>query len=484
VIRVPDFKWSDEARLNGDELSDYVAPYLVKLAWFQKNKYTPHYWQALFHCNSHDGKLTRFRHLVAGRRGGKTLSAAWEVLFYCLNPEYFHLDAHGESSDRALWCWALAKNSKVGFPSKKAFRECINAVGLIKDKEYTENRTEGFFEFPNGSRIDFKSADDPESLRGAGLDILWIDESAFIPNRAAFDVVRPSLSDKLGILITTTTPDGKNWFYDEFWSDAAFEDLTNGRVEYTSIHNPHFPRSEWEYAKRRMHPLLFKKEYVASFDSMAGRELSGEWLHYFSSLDVPNKGGRYTQLDTYIGVDPAISIADDADRFVMSLVGVEKQTGQTYLLEQYVDRIPFPEQVDKIREWHLQYRPMLIGIESNAYQAALAQAVSRIEGLPPVIPILAREKKSLRIKIRESHIDFIDEWIDYDSTLKNPKDDCLDSVEIALRVAGALLPIAAMPLPDLNEYPAQDQTERARRAFPGGEWSKEYAGVGADIGEW
>jgi hypothetical protein len=37
-------------------------------------------------------------------------------------------------------------------------------------------------------------------------------------------------------------------------------------------------------------------------------------------------------------------------------------------------------------------------------------------------------------------MDFIDEWLNYDSSIKNPKDDCLDSVEIALRLAGALLP--------------------------------------------
>ena len=45
-----------------------------------------------------------------------------------------------------------------------------------------------------------------------------------------------------------------------------------------------------------------------------------------------------------------------------------------------------------------------------------------------------------KVRVREDHYDFIDEWINYDSTLKNPKDDCLDAVEIALRTAGALFP--------------------------------------------
>ena len=44
-----------------------------------------------------------------------------------------------------------------------------------------------------------------------------------------------------------------------------------------------------------------------------------------------------------------------------------------------------------------------------------------------------------RVLIRKDQTDFIDEWIDYDSELKNPKDDVLDSTEIALRTAGILL---------------------------------------------
>jgi hypothetical protein len=45
-----------------------------------------------------------------------------------------------------------------------------------------------------------------------------------------------------------------------------------------------------------------------------------------------------------------------------------------------------------------------------------------------------------KARVRADQRDFIDEWLNYDSTLKNPKDDCLDAVEIAIRTAGALMP--------------------------------------------
>ena len=45
-----------------------------------------------------------------------------------------------------------------------------------------------------------------------------------------------------------------------------------------------------------------------------------------------------------------------------------------------------------------------------------------------------------KVKVRRDHETFISQWVDYNSELRNPKDDALDSCEIALRTAGALLP--------------------------------------------
>jgi hypothetical protein len=92
------YKWSDD-KLDSTGLQEIMLGFPEKMGWFISKGYLPHYYQALFHCDSNDEKVTRFRHLIAGRRGGKTLSAAWEVLFYCLFPAQFHLDAHGKEKD-------------------------------------------------------------------------------------------------------------------------------------------------------------------------------------------------------------------------------------------------------------------------------------------------------------------------------------------------------------------------------------------------
>lgn len=458
-----------------------------KLYWFLAHGYKPHVYQQLFHTAQQDGKVVRFRHLVAGRRGGKTLSAAWEVVYYCLHPEQFHMDAFGAESKRPLWVWALAKDHKLGRPSLLTTLEVLDQVGLVKDRDYRYNKSEKIIEFEqSGTLLEFKSADDPQSLRGAGLDILWIDEAAFVPNDEAWNVVRPSLSSpgRAGWLISTTTPAGKNWFHDEFWSDLALADANQFRVEYTSIDNPFFARPEWEYARRHSHPVQFKQEYMASFDAMAGIALHGEWLKFFilgqgtpqgSPEDVrliPKDG--QLPLRKFIGVDPAVSQSDKADYFAMCLIGIEDDNSRAYVLDTFKGRLEFPDQIDKITEWWHRYSPQMIGVEAVAFQAALVQQLERLPGLPPIVPVFSRGKKKDRIlsmsplfkigriRIHRQHHDFIDEWVSYNPDDKNPKDDLLDATEIALSLAGVLLPYVADNSQDPDGYASIEDEARAQ----------------------
>jgi phage terminase large subunit-like protein len=432
----------------------------VKLWWFTTHGYAPHEWQAAFHAADHNGRLCRFRHLVAGRRGGKTMSAAWEVLFYCLFPEQFHRDAHSMDSSRPLWVWVLTKDHEVGRPARMAFLEAINAAGLVSGKDYKWNKTEKTVEFENGTFVQFKTADDPQSLRGAGLDILWIDEAAFITSKDAYDVVRPALSDKIGRVITTTTPHGKNWFWDKFFQGDPLVDANQFRVEYTSVDRPSFHKEEWIEAKRTMHPALFAQEYMASFDAMAGLSLSGDWLHYYTMGDedlahdliaLPRGEDGKIKLRKYIGVDPSTGESDD--QFAISCIGISEDMTQAFLLDYWLGHLQFPDQVDKIREYQLKWKPELIGIESNAYQRSLAQQANRLQGFPGIVAVISKGSKTERllsmspvfkigkVRISQTHAEFVDQWVSYDGKAKTNRDDLLDSVEIALGTAGVILPM-------------------------------------------
>lgn len=437
----------DMTKLSQPNLLRRIQPFATKIAFFQQWGYEPHYYQLLMHTatNPDTNRLARYRTLAAGRRGGKTLSAAHDVAYYMEFPTEFHGHYHGREDDEPLMCYALAENYKRLKPAYRTFKKVLISHGLRIGRDVKERVSDMSFEFNDGSLIEFRSADEPDSLRGDGLDILWMDEAAFIRSDAAYRVVRPALADKQGIVINTTTPDRQNWFYETFWHGKALANPAHFRVSYWSLDNPVFPKEEWEAEKADTHPMIFAQEYMASFDVMRGLALSPDWLHYYAEDDMP-KG-----LEKYIGVDPAISQSENADEFVISCIGLDRSTGITYLIDQWAGRIPFPEQVEMINDWWMFHQPLMIGVESVAYQAALAQQVLRLDDIVPIDNILAPGKKferilamsplfkAKRVLIRKSHTSFITEWVNYDPALKKPKDDSLDSVEIALRTAGVLL---------------------------------------------
>jgi hypothetical protein len=106
--------------------------------------------------------------------------AAWETLYYCMHPEQFHWDAHGVKDDAPLWVWELSATPQARASVTADVPEVYARGGSRSGHGLHFNKTEKTFEFANGTLLEFKSADDPESLRGAGLDILWMDEAAFI----------------------------------------------------------------------------------------------------------------------------------------------------------------------------------------------------------------------------------------------------------------------------------------------------------------
>src|SRR3954462_11181800 len=105
-----------DLKFNNDDLKDpawverhtatLIQRFPHKIGWFLDHGYSPHLFQLHFHCSTDESdRLTRWRSLVAGRRGGKTLSAAWEMAYYISHPAQWWLDAHGRGNNEDAWWW-------------------------------------------------------------------------------------------------------------------------------------------------------------------------------------------------------------------------------------------------------------------------------------------------------------------------------------------------------------------------------------------
>src|SRR3990172_3671438 len=147
----------------------------------------PHPGQRMVHRHP-----ARFKILAAGRRWGKTRLGVNE----CLD-----VAARG---GRAPWVAPTYKMSEVGWRPIRRIGTKINAEVRKVDRQII---------LPGGGEVTVRSADNPDSLRGEGLDFIVLDECAFIVEEAWTEVLRPALSDRQGKAMFISTPKGRNWFW-------------------------------------------------------------------------------------------------------------------------------------------------------------------------------------------------------------------------------------------------------------------------------
>ena len=194
----------------------------------------------------------RFRVIVAGRRFGKTFLSTAEILSKALSAKDQHV-------------WYVA-------PTYKAAKEIawdmllsqIPATYVVK-----KNESALTIVLLNGSTISLKGAEKPDNLRGRSLDFVVLDEFADMRKEAWFEVIRPSLSDRVGSAVFIGTPKGRNHFYDLYGKGVDGDDGWSAH-QYTTIEGGNVPPEEIESAKADLDTRTFQQEYEAQFVNYSG----------------------------------------------------------------------------------------------------------------------------------------------------------------------------------------------------------------------
>lgn len=235
----------------------------------------------------------RFRIVLAGRRGGKTVLGAVESLrgatervgtYYYVAPTY-----------------RMAKD--IAWDTYKA---------IIPDKWIRKkNESNLKIELINGSSIYLKGSEDPDALRGPALSGVVMDECAFQQEYTWRSVIRPALSDRggWGLFSTTPSPEGTaGWFYELILlfkhADLADPSLQSidpqnwALYEYTSLQGGNIPAEEIEEARRTLAQDVFEREYEAKILSNTGLVAS-----CFSMLNVDRSVEDNENLPLYVGID-------------------------------------------------------------------------------------------------------------------------------------------------------------------------------------
>lgn len=191
----------------------------------------------------------RFKALVAGRRWGKTTFGLQALLLHAASKPFqicYYIGPTQKQAKETAW-WTLK-----------------NVVPFVLMRRVRESELE--IELLNGSRIKLHG---PQSLRGAGLDFAVLDECAYMPGDLWPEVVRPMLADREGRALLSSTPRGRNHFYDVYEQAASHPDWAAFR--FPTGNGGYVGPRELAQLRSSMDPRLYAQEIEASFEVQGGR---------------------------------------------------------------------------------------------------------------------------------------------------------------------------------------------------------------------
>ena len=193
----------------------------------------------------------RFKIVISGRRSGKTMSAITSLAKYSRYPN--------------RKCMYIA-------PSYRMAKQIVydDLYQMLKERKWLKkvNQSDLAFTLVNGSVIYLRSADNPDSIRGIGLDYVVLDEAADISEEAWKAVIRPTLSDKEGHAMIISTPKGRGWLYDVYNNAKHLPDWK--AWQFTTAEGGIVSEEELTQARIDLDERTYKQEYEAQFVDYSG----------------------------------------------------------------------------------------------------------------------------------------------------------------------------------------------------------------------
>lgn len=317
---------------------------------------------------------SRNKLVCCGRRWGKTLAGLIAVV-----------EGHGPRAgalrgalDGATVWWVAPS-----FPIASMIWRYLKRA--LRDAWAEKNENERRIDLPGGGSVTVKSADNPDSLRGAGLDGVVLDEAAFMGKEAWPEGLRPALADRQGWALFLTTPCGKNWFFD-LWL-AAEHAPGWARWQRPTGDNPQVPAAELAAARAELGSWQYAAEFEAQFVSPGGGLFKPSWLE---ARWEAAQGGEYAlpggtcvardDLVRFATVDLAVSTKTTADWTVVGVFG-KAPDGRLLVLDIDRARREGPDLVPAIDAVRRRWGCASVWVERTGFQLAIVQEARRA-GIP------------------------------------------------------------------------------------------------------
>lgn len=273
----------------------------------------------------------------------------------------------------AWWVSPTYRQAKIAF---RYFNRKYRRTGLI----IGQNKSELAFDLVNGRRIEFRSSDIPDNLRGEGVDVLVLDEFASMPEIVWTEILRPTLMDSAGKVVFIGTPKGMNWAH-ALWLKGKDGDPDWKSWQFSTYDNPFINADEVKKAEQDMPEIVARQEIYA--EPMEGE---GAVFRHVDELSTeieqePDKLGTYL-----VGVD----LAKYRDFTVISVMKGRKQV----YLERF-NKIDWDVQQKRIAYVAQHFNNAEVVIDSTGVGDPIFEALSRQGVHITPYPLNYRSKREL-----------------------------------------------------------------------------------------
>lgn len=243
-------------------------------------------------------------------------------------------------------------------------------TSIKKEIGITISESERRIDFLNGSTIAVRSTHYPDNLRGEGLDLVVLDEAAFMEPRVWSEVVRPMLVTTRGRAVFLSTPFGRNWFYDLFRIGLDPEEPEWKSFHQPTSNNPLISPEELASIRRITSTHTWLAEYEAQFTDDSGQVFRGiRDAVVAHSTDTPQAGHHYVA-----GID----WGRDNDYTVIAVI--DTVTHEIVAIDRF-NQIGWSLQRGRLKTIADRWKPDVIWAEANSIGTVNIEALQH-DGLP------------------------------------------------------------------------------------------------------
>jgi hypothetical protein len=336
-----------------------------KTRFFEDLRYEPHPGQLLVH----DSRASR-RVVACGVRWGKTRCAAMEGLAASMEPK-----------ERSMG-WVVAPTYDL---AEKVFREIVHIAGThLRHRIVTLKENEKRLVIRNMaggmSEIRGKSADNPVSLLGEGLDWVIVDEASRLKPSIWEGHLTQRLIDKKGWALLISTPRGKGWLYDLFRRGQG-HDLDYESWNAPSRQNPYLDKKLIESERARLPERVFRQEFEGEFLEGAGQVFRNVRECATGSWKEPDKDDYY---------NGGLDLAKVEDYTVLCLVN---RMCEVVFIDRF-NRVDWNLQIARIRAAMSRYEGSLL-VDSTGAGEPIYERLWQADVQAEPYPLTARSKAAL-----------------------------------------------------------------------------------------